>query len=102
MSGGNYKEYIEEPDFGRWREVFEAGNGLIRLMTVAPELHGIDGIIDDALKNGIVIALGHSLAGSEIAAAAIERGARQVTHLQRDAHASSPRAGYSCHGAPLG
>ena len=81
MSGGNYKEYIEEPDFGRWREVFEAGNGLIRLMTVAPELHGIDGIIDDALKNGIVIALGHSLAGSEIAAAAIERGARQVTHI---------------------
>jgi N-acetylglucosamine-6-phosphate deacetylase len=81
MSGGNNKKYIENPDFDRWREVFEAGDGFIRLMTLAPELAGIDRIIDDAIKNGIVIALGHSTADSEITAAAIERGAKQVTHI---------------------
>lgn len=81
MSGGNKKEYIETPDFDRWREVFETGSGFIRLMTVAPELNGIDRVIEDAVKHGVVIALGHSSAKSSVAAKAIALGAKQVTHI---------------------
>ncbi len=81
MSGGNKKEYIEEPDPGRWREVYEAGEGFIRMITVAPELKGIDHIIEDAAKRGIVVALGHSTADAVAVGKAIELGARQVTHI---------------------
>jgi N-acetylglucosamine-6-phosphate deacetylase len=81
MSGGNKKEYIEELDMSRWREVFEAGEGYIRLMTLAPELKGIDRLIEDATKHGIVIALGHSTADGATAEKAVQLGARQVTHL---------------------
>jgi N-acetylglucosamine-6-phosphate deacetylase len=81
MSGGNKKEYIEQPDFNRWREVFDAGEGFIRLITVAPELNGIDRLIEDAVKNGITIALGHSTADGATAERAVRLGARQVTHI---------------------
>lgn len=81
MSGGNRKDYVERPDFERWREVVDAGEGFIRLMTVAPEVEGIDPIIEDAVKNGIVISLGHSTAGARAASSAIRLGATQVTHL---------------------
>lgn len=81
MSGGNKKEYIEPPDFDRWREVLGAGEGLIRLMTVAPELNGIERIIGDAVKHGIIIALGHSSAKSNVASKAVALGAKQVTHI---------------------
>ncbi len=81
LSGGNRKQYIEEPDFDRWKEVFEAGRGFIKLITVAPELKGIDRIIEDASRHGVAVALGHSAADSAATARAISLGARQVTHL---------------------
>ncbi len=81
FAGGNRREYIEKADYDHWREIFNAGEGYIRLMTVAPELTGMDRIIKDAVKEGVVIALGHSSADSRIAASATELGASQVTHL---------------------
>ncbi len=81
MSGGNQVEYIELPDFDRWRDAFEAGKGFIRLMTVAPELPGIIPVIDDAMRNGVAIAIGHSVAGGETMVQMINKGAAQVTHL---------------------
>ena len=81
LSGGNRKEYIEEPDFDRWKEVFDAGKGFIKLITVAPELKGIDRIIEDASSHGVAVALGHSAADSSATARAISFGARQVTHM---------------------
>lgn len=81
MSGGNRKEYIEEPDFDRWKQVLDAGNGFIRLITVAPELKGIDRIIEDAVSRGVAVALGHSTADSAATARAVSLGAGQVTHM---------------------
>lgn len=81
MSGGNKKEYIEDAVFEKWREVFEAGEGFIRLITVAPELKGIDRIITDAVGNGVAVALGHSTADAAASAKAFGLGANQVTHL---------------------
>ncbi len=81
MRGGNRDDYIELPDFERWRAVLKAGRGFIRLMTVAPELPGIMPIIDDAVRNGIRISVGHSSADGVTMALAIEKGATQVTHL---------------------
>ncbi len=81
MSGGNKKEYIEAPDPKEFRKVLEAGEGFIRLMTVAPELKGIPEIISEARKAGVEIALGHSNADAPTTSDAISLGASQVTHL---------------------
>ncbi len=81
MKGGNREEYFETPDLNKWHEVFNAGRGFIRLMTVAPELPGIGPIIEDAVKRGVVIALGHTAADGAATSRAITLGARQITHL---------------------
>jgi N-acetylglucosamine-6-phosphate deacetylase len=55
--------------------------GPVRLMTLAPELPGADGLIDRLLARGVAVSLGHSDATAEQANAAFDRGARMVTHL---------------------
>jgi N-acetylglucosamine-6-phosphate deacetylase len=55
--------------------------GPVRLMTLAPELPGADGLIDRLLARGVTVSLGHSDATAEQANAAFDRGARTVTHL---------------------
>ncbi len=81
MMGGNREEYFETPGLEKWEEVLAAGQGYIRLMTVAPELAGIIPVIEHAIRNGVVIALGHSTADGETTMKAINKGARQVTHI---------------------
>ncbi len=53
----------------------------VRLVTVAPELPGALELIARLRERGIAVALGHTGASSEIARAAIDAGARLVTHL---------------------
>jgi N-acetylglucosamine-6-phosphate deacetylase len=55
--------------------------GPVRLMTLAPELPGADGLIDRLLERGVAVSLGHSDATAAQANAAFDRGARAVTHL---------------------
>ncbi|MDH3213856.1 MAG: amidohydrolase family protein, partial [Myxococcales bacterium] len=57
------------------------GEGWVRMVTLAPEVEGV-AVLEAALgRRGIAIALGHSLADAEQVLAAIDRGARHVTHL---------------------
>lgn len=51
-----------------------------RLLTIAPELPGADAVIARAAEAGVIVALGHSGATFDQAAAAVAMGARHVTH----------------------
>lgn len=62
-------------------DLFERGQGLLRMVTFAPELPGTAALLAELGRRGIVAALGHSVATSEQAEAAVERGAQHVTHL---------------------
>jgi N-acetylglucosamine-6-phosphate deacetylase len=62
-------------------ELLDRGEGAIRMVTYAPELEGAPALHAELMRRGIVGALGHSLASVEVAAEAVERGARHVTHL---------------------
>ena len=53
---------------------------VIKIVTVAPEEISFD-FIDRCREKNIVVSIGHSAASYEVASAAIERGARHVTHL---------------------
>jgi N-acetylglucosamine-6-phosphate deacetylase len=53
----------------------------VRLVTLAPELPGAMELIGELAARGVTVSLGHSGACPEVAAEALERGARCVTHL---------------------
>ncbi len=72
---------IRDYDPAEGREVLARGRGAIRMVTLAPELPGAGALLDDLARDGVLAALGHSRAGVAAVEAAIERGARHVTHL---------------------
>ncbi len=52
----------------------------VRIVTLAPELPGATSAVQDLTDRGVLVALGHSTASFEQAEAAVEAGARLVTH----------------------
>src|ERR1700683_891320 len=58
-----------------------ASDGLIRILTVAPEVSGALDLIRAAVTNGIVAAIGHTDADYEQARAAIQDGERHAVHF---------------------
>ncbi|NSW76898.1 MAG: N-acetylglucosamine-6-phosphate deacetylase, partial [Candidatus Atribacteria bacterium] len=57
------------------------GAGIIKRITIAPELEGAMETIEYCAHQGILISLGHSTAPYHIAREAFQRGAKLVTHL---------------------
>ncbi len=72
---------IRDYDAREGQEVLARGRGAIRMVTLAPELAGAAALLDDLAREGVLAALGHSRADAACVEAAIERGARHVTHL---------------------
>ncbi len=62
------------------RELVEAGGGMLRLMALAPEIPGIDEVIDYLLGAGVTVAAAHSDNTYEAAHAAYGRGISVATH----------------------
>jgi N-acetylglucosamine-6-phosphate deacetylase len=66
------------------RELFErmwqAADGRVSLLTIAPEIEGAIELIGEASSRGVCGSLGHSNATLQQAQAAIEAGARHATH----------------------
>ena len=58
----------------------EAGEGEVRIMTIAPELEGALDIIREGAKRGVRMSLGHTMATYDEAMAGIEAGATHATH----------------------
>ncbi|KAI0365927.1 Metallo-dependent hydrolase [Pilatotrama ljubarskyi] len=53
----------------------------VRVITAAPEIDGVMPSVDELVRRGIVFSIGHSIASTDIATAAVQRGARLITHL---------------------
>lgn len=78
--GAQKEDYIRNPDVASFHELMEASSGLVRLITIAPELPGSMEFIRDC-HDEVTISLGHSVADYTIASQAFENGACHVTHL---------------------
>jgi N-acetylglucosamine-6-phosphate deacetylase len=72
---------IREYTASEGADLFARAEGLLRMVTFAPELPGSAALLGELGRRDIVAALGHSGATSEQAQAAVECGARHVTHL---------------------
>ena len=73
-------EHLLAPDIAAFDRFFEAAEGHIRLMTMAPELPGAVELAVHATARGVRVSLGHSNATAAETRAAIAAGAVSATH----------------------
>ena len=73
-------KYILPPSCEQLDEMIAHGQGLIRLITLAPEVEGCLELIPYAVSRGLTVSMGHTDATYAQACAAIAAGARQTTH----------------------
>lgn len=78
--GAQESRYIACPTDEMWNICQEAAGGLIKLVTLAPNVKGAMEFIDKH-HNQVHISLGHTAAGYDVAKEALERGADHITHL---------------------
>jgi N-acetylglucosamine-6-phosphate deacetylase len=72
-------EHIAKPDLNHLKALLNAG--LIKIVTIAPELPGAIELIQYLVANNVVVSLGHTNANREEAIAGFNAGAKTVTHL---------------------
>jgi N-acetylglucosamine-6-phosphate deacetylase len=74
-------EAIARPSVETLEKFTQAADGLVRILTLAPEVPGAIELVAHAVAAKIVVALGHTDADYDQARAAIERGARHSVHF---------------------
>lgn len=80
--GAQNPDYLHKPDAEMLKRLLKSAEGLVRLITVAPELPGALPFIETAAKQfGLTVSVGHTEADYDTAMAAFKAGARQATHL---------------------
>jgi N-acetylglucosamine-6-phosphate deacetylase len=77
--GAQLPDLIRPPDPQEYEAWLETG--VIRLVTLAPEIEGALDFVDRAVPDGVEFAIGHSGATFEQILEAADHGVRHVTHL---------------------
>jgi N-acetylglucosamine-6-phosphate deacetylase len=78
--GAHPPDLLLEPDIDLFERMFEAAEGHVRLITLAPELPGAGELAAHAVSRGVRVSIGHSNATAGEARAAIAAGAASATH----------------------
>jgi N-acetylglucosamine-6-phosphate deacetylase len=78
--GAHMKEYIKKPDKEEIKELLEEANGVIKMITLAPEVcdHAFIRLLKDY---GVIVSAGHSNATFEESMKGFEWGIQSTTHL---------------------
>ena len=79
--GAHEPRYLRPPRLVELRRLLLRHPGLVKILTLAPELPGASTLIRDARRHGAVVAAGHTAATYDEARAAFDTGTRLVTHL---------------------
>ena len=72
---------FQKPDKNLLKQLVDGFEDVIRIITVAPELDGSIGLIQNISDMGIIVSMGHSDATYSEAEAGYNAGARGITHL---------------------
>ncbi len=91
--GAHNPAWITTPDPATIDAFLDAGSGLVRAATLAPEIDGAMAAIKQLTAAGVLVSIGHSDATAQQVSAAAMCGARMVTHLfnaQRPLHHREP------------
>ena len=79
--GAHDRTQLRDPTPAEIDALLAAGDGAIKMVTLAPERRGSDGTIASLIGAGVVVALGHTDASYEQTRRAIDLGATVGTHL---------------------
>jgi N-acetylglucosamine-6-phosphate deacetylase len=91
--GAHNPAWLAPPAPAAVAELLAAGAGVLRAVTLAPELDGALAAVARLAGAGVLVGVGHSDATAAQVAAAADAGARMVTHLfnaQRPLHHREP------------
>lgn len=89
--GAHAASWVRKPTDTELEEIIRYGKGILRLMTIAPEVF-TKGQIDMLVASGITISAGHSNATYEQAVTGFHHGIQLVTHLYNAMSEFQPRA----------
>ena len=81
QKGAHKEKYLHSPNSEETEKLLQAGKGVIKRITAAPELANMHEFAESMLSNGVSLAVGHSDATSDVALDAFEHGFTHVTHL---------------------
>lgn len=79
--GAHPGRYVRPPSIALFEHWQRLSRGHLRVLTLAPEWPEAAALIGHAAAQGVLVALGHTLAGAADIAAAVAAGARLSTHL---------------------
>jgi len=89
--GAHPLEYCLDPDISLVRRWQQEADGLIKIITLAPELPGSEELIRACVDLGMVVAIGHTAANTDEIRTAVDAGASLSTHLGNGCHPMLPR-----------
>lgn len=89
--GAHPKEHVRPPSVDEYEQWQEAADGLIKLITLAPEINGTEAFIKHVTSGGVRVALGHCDATEQDIKMAVDAGATLATHLGNGIAATLPR-----------
>jgi N-acetylglucosamine-6-phosphate deacetylase len=101
--GAHDPRYLRAPEPAQLERLIDAPAGVIRMMTVAPELDGGLAAIHRLVAGGVIAAIGHTDASYEETEVAIAAGATVATHLYNGmppVHHRGPGPVLACLAAP--
>lgn len=80
--GAHRETHLRRPTLAEFRACLKASRGLLRMMTIAPELPGALKVIREGTRRGVIMSAGHSVATAAQVREAVRRGGlRHVTHV---------------------
>jgi N-acetylglucosamine-6-phosphate deacetylase len=103
LCGAQNPEFLREPSTAELGELIDAGDGAVRMVTLAPELPGAHDVIRLLVQHNVVAAIGHTDATYRQVADAIDEGATVGTHVfngMRPPHHRAPGPAYALLGSP--
>lgn len=89
--GAHRAGVLRDPDPAELSAWLTASEGLLRIVTLAPERPGSADYIRAATAAGVLVSIGHTAATPEQIRAAAQAGATLSTHLGNGAHPTLPR-----------
>ena len=79
--GAHEPSLLIDPTVAQLQELIELGQGAIKMITIAPELHGAQEAITYLASVGVLAAIGHTEGNFQDASAATDNGASVITHF---------------------
>ena len=79
--GAQPRDAIRAYDPAEGRAVLDRGQGMVKMVTLAPEVPGAAELLEELARRDVIPALGHTRADAETAADGFDRGVLHATHL---------------------